>query len=129
MAVSNDVLRYIKQFISLDPRTFCRFLCIHSSVFNMSALLPFITFAALTSAREIVFPPTSGYTTDQAVLSGFMDLDVSQAKFAGLNTYANLPYVHCLAGEDEKVEKFDIAVLGAPFDTVSISLSSRAKPS
>ncbi|KAH3966112.1 hypothetical protein HBI70_095130 [Parastagonospora nodorum] len=83
----------------------------------MSALLPFITFAALSNAREIVFPPTSGYTTDQVVLSGYNDPDISQAKFAGLNTYANLPYVHCLAGEGEEVEKFDIAVLGAPFDT------------
>ena len=110
----------IQEFISLDPRTFRRFPFIQSTVFKMSALLPFITFAALSNAREIVFPPTSGYTTDQVVLSGYNDPDISQAKFAGLNTYANLPYVHCLAGEGEEVEKFDIAVLGAPFDTVSI---------
>lgn len=116
----------IQDFISLDPQTFHGFLLIQKSLFKMIALLPFITFAALTGAREIVFPPMSGYTTDQAVLSGFMDPDVSQAKFAGLNTYANLPYVHCLAGEHEEVEKFDIAVLGAPFDTVSTSLSSLA---
>lgn len=34
-------------------------------------------------------------------------------------TYANLPYVHCLAPEGEEVEGYDIAVVGAPFDTVS----------
>lgn len=33
-------------------------------------------------------------------------------------TYANLPYVHCLAPEGQEVEPFDIALLGAPFDTV-----------
>jgi hypothetical protein len=110
----------IQMLISLVPQTFRRFLFVQSTVFKMSALLPFITFAALANAREIVFPPTSGYTTDQVVLSRYNDPDISQAKFAGLNTYANLPYVHCLAGEGEEVEKFDIAVLGAPFDTVSI---------
>ncbi|KAF2083616.1 Arginase/deacetylase [Saccharata proteae CBS 121410] len=44
--------------------------------------------------------------------------DISTAKFAGLTTFANLPYVHALApGGSEEVERFDIAVLGAPFDT------------
>lgn len=80
-------------------------------------------------------------------MPGLDDEDISQAKFAGLTTFANLPYVHCLAagddeGEEEEeedgkknkkekrrkrksvgVEKFDIAILGAPFDTVSIFLS------
>lgn len=79
-----------------------------------------VLVASLTSAREISFPPVSGYTTsDQVVLGGNYDLDISQVKFAGLNTYANLPYVHCLAKEGEEVERFDIAILGAPFDTVS----------
>jgi hypothetical protein len=76
--------------------------------------------ASLAYAREISFPPVSGYTTsDQLVLGGNYDLDISQARFAGLTTYANLPYVHCLARDGEEVEKYDIAVLGAPFDTVS----------
>jgi agmatinase len=76
-------------------------------------------FPALSNARDIVFPPVSGYTTDQAILGGYNDIDISQARFAGLTTYANLPYVHCLAPGGEEVEKFDIAILGAPFDTVS----------
>lgn len=50
-------------------------------------------------------------------------IDVSESKFWGLSTYANLPYVHCLsAGNDVEVEEYDIAILGAPFDTVSINL-------
>jgi hypothetical protein len=84
-----------------------------------SLLLLLPIFPALSSAREIVFPSVSGYTTDQTILGGYNEIDVSQAKFAGLTTYANLPYVHCLAPEGEEVEKFDIAILGAPFDTVS----------
>jgi agmatinase len=81
-------------------------------------------FPALSNARDIVFPPVSGYTTDQAILGGYNDIDISQARFAGLTTYANLPYVHCLAPGGEEVERFDIAILGAPFDTVSERLST-----
>lgn len=76
------------------------------------------------------------------MMPGLDDEDISQTKFAGLTTFANLPYVHCLAADDDEeegeeedgkkkkkrkksvgVEKFDIAILGAPFDTVSIFLS------
>ncbi|KAF2395526.1 Arginase/deacetylase [Trichodelitschia bisporula] len=39
--------------------------------------------------------------------------------FAGLTTFANLPYVHCLAPGGEVVPPFDIAFLGAPFDTAT----------
>jgi hypothetical protein len=78
------------------------------------------TLSTSALAREIVFPSAAGYATnDQVVFGGNYDTDISQAKFSGLNTYANLPYVHCLAAEGEDVEKFDIAILGAPFDTVS----------
>lgn len=85
------------------------------------SLIPFLALLPLAAAREIAFPPVSGYTTsDQVILGGYNNPDISQPKFAGLNTYANLPYVHCLAAEGEEVEKFDIAILGAPFDTVSL---------
>lgn len=86
------------------------------------------------------------------MMPGLDDEDISQTKFAGLTTFANLPYVHCLAADEDEdeeeeeegeegdddgkknkkekrkkkksvgVEKFDIAILGAPFDTVSIFL-------
>jgi agmatinase len=86
--------------------------------------IPFLLFPAVTLAREIVFPASSGYATnEQNVLGGYSEPDISNAKFAGLSTYANLPYVHCLAAEGEEVEKFDIAILGAPFDTVSLRSS------
>ena len=38
--------------------------------------------------------------------------------FLGLTTFANIPYVSCLF--DSSVEKYDIAILGAPFDTVCL---------
>jgi len=73
---------------------------------------------AIVNGREISFPSLSGFSSDQAAM-GIISPDITQAKFGGLTTYANLPYVHCLAQEGEDIEKFDIAILGAPFDTVS----------
>ncbi len=81
--------------------------------------LIFVCCLALAEGREIVFPPVSGFTTDQTILGRYNELDITHAKFAGLTTYASLPYVHCLAPKSEEVEAFDIAILGAPFDTVS----------
>lgn len=75
-------------------------------------------------AREITFPPISGY--QQNPLSSFSPdaegkIDITTGtNFLGLTTFAHLPYVHCLAPEDEEIEKYDIAILGAGFDTVSI---------
>lgn len=79
--------------------------------------------AVSTAAREITFPPVSGVQhpmagIDMSASPIFPGLDISQAMYAGLSTFANLPYVHCLAGEGEDVEPYDIAILGAPFDTV-----------
>lgn len=72
---------------------------------------------AAINAREITFPPVSGYSSQYILPQGYSEPDISHAKFAGLTTYANLPYVHCLAPEAHDVEPFDIAILGAPFDT------------
>lgn len=77
--------------------------------------------SGLASARDITFPPISGFSSDQAILGSVSGPDITHARFAGLTTYANLPYVHCLAPADKEVEKFDIAILGAPFDTVRSS--------
>lgn len=74
-------------------------------------------FLSLAAARDITFPPVYGIAGQQ-ILDQRGSIDVTGATFAGLSTYANIPYVHCLASKDE-VEKFDIAILGAPFDTVS----------
>lgn len=90
-------------------------------------LVLFVSTVAFANAREIRFPSLSGFSSDQAVM-GIVTPDITQAKFGGLTTFANLPYVHCLAPADENVEEFDIAILGAPFDTVGnvsiVSMSS-----
>lgn len=82
----------------------------------------------MVAAREIVFPgmipqqanhygsghDNSGYrpfNTEKDALAEF-------EKYAGLTTFSNLPWVHCLSPEED-VEKYDIAFLGAPFDTAT----------
>jgi len=40
----------------------------------------------------------------------------------GLSTFANIPYVDCFA--DRPKPHYDIAILGAPFDTVGPGFSS-----
>ncbi|KAK8121982.1 arginase family protein [Apiospora sp. TS-2023a] len=49
------------------------------------------------------------------------DVDIVRgSQFNGLRTYANLPYVNCLSDvEAEKGPKYDIAIMGAPFDTAN----------
>jgi agmatinase len=93
-------------------------------MFKMLSWSASISVLAVADAREISFPSVSGFTSDQAVM-GAITPDIHQMKFGGLSTYANLPYVHCLAADSEDVEKFDIAILGAPFDTVSHRQFSR----
>jgi hypothetical protein len=86
----------------------------------LAAFLHYVSYA-LSDAREITFPPIAGLS-EQQIFGGHEAIDISTGSaFAGLTTYANLPYVHCLAPEDEEVERYDIAILGAPFDTVGLT--------
>lgn len=51
--------------------------------------------------------------------NGNDDVDVSGADtVAGLSTFANLPFLNCFSDEAAKAQKYDIAVFGAPHDTV-----------
>ncbi|KAK3500820.1 hypothetical protein B0T13DRAFT_397543 [Neurospora crassa] len=46
------------------------------------------------------------------------DIDiVTGSQFHGLKTFGSLPYVNCFSDEEAASKKYDIAVLGAPFDT------------
>jgi hypothetical protein len=48
------------------------------------------------------------------------DVDiVTGSQFNGLRTYAELPYLNCFSDTETKDYKYDIAVMGAPHDTVS----------
>jgi hypothetical protein len=89
----------------------------------MTALAPILFFLPFTTARDIIFPPSTSFQQQpiygQHAIDMNGDIDISTGSaFAGLMTYANLPYVHCLAAKEVEVGKYDIAILGAPFDTV-----------
>lgn len=81
--------------------------------------LSLLCLAGTVIAREITFPPVSGVqqilgNDDGGLVPG---VDISAGMYSGLMTFANLPYVHCLAADGTEVEKYDIAIVGAPFDT------------
>jgi agmatinase len=86
-----------------------------------SALLLLGICAAIIPAREIIFPSTAGIPAQgQTTLSSTSEdalLDFS--KYSGLSTFAHIPFVYCLSAEEDEVEKYDIAILGAPFDTAT----------
>ena len=83
-----------------------------------------VSFLTQITARQIVFPPTSGFP-NQAIFDNEADVTTGAA-FAGLTTFANIPYVHCLSKESKRNEDYDIAILGAPFDTVGFIRFSQA---
>jgi agmatinase len=79
----------------------------------------FISVLVTVVAREIVFPAPSAHLFQPASLGDLDAIDiVSGSQFSGLTTFANLPYVNCFI-DGPASEKYDIAILGAPFDTVS----------
>ena len=49
----------------------------------------------------------------------FIDI-TTDSEFFGLSTFANIPYVNCLKADETQEGRYDIAILGAPFDTVSV---------
>jgi agmatinase len=88
----------------------------------LSALL-----GATQASKAWEFPRTSGYySTIQKPLGGGSDVDIAYgSQFSGLTTYANIPYVNCFsdkASAEDQSSKYDIAILGAPFDTVGYLL-------
>jgi hypothetical protein len=54
----------------------------------------------------------------------FIDV-TTDSEFFGLTTFANLPYVNCLKADETDGGRYDIAILGAPFDTVSERYGNR----
>lgn len=85
------------------------------------------SFAALICAREVVFPPVAGIADPvpgQAPLrldnEAEDEVDLSTDATGGLTSFGHLPYVPCFADKpDQEIDKYDIAVLGAPFDTAT----------
>lgn len=92
-------------------------------MFSYSSALLLSPFLLLVTARDITFPPAAGHV-QQSPLSNLDDIDIiTGSQFSGLNTFAHLPYVNCFGGAaEDEVEKYDIAIVGAPFDTVGMQL-------
>lgn len=82
--------------------------------------LVLLSLCSVSCARDIVFRSKAAFATSSqdVLLSPDKAEDVlyEDHKFAGLSTFSNLPYVHCIS-TDEDIESYDIAFLGAPFDT------------
>ena len=112
----------------------CPVFILYDMMYSTFALLPLTLLilpkCALT--RDITFPSFATIDFHQAPIrstTGGHDLDnidiVTGSEFAGLTTFANLPYRNCFADGDERMEGdegYDVAILGAPFDTVSCVL-------
>jgi len=90
-------------------------------------LYPTVTsllFAQLLAGNHVCSAAlsASGFEPFQSILHGgehdIIDI-ITGSEFNGLTTFANLPYSSCFR---ERGESLDIAILGAPFDTVSILL-------
>ena len=58
--------------------------------------------------------------SDQAVLNSKDDMDfLDSGYYYGISTFAHTRYVNCYSNADSKDNLYDIAILGAPHDTVS----------
>ncbi|KAL3460794.1 agmatinase 1 [Aspergillus heterothallicus] len=74
-------------------------------------------FASAAVAREIVFPPIAA-VHNQAIVGQDEKVDiVSGSQFSGLTTFAHIPYVNCFVDSEAEATPYDIAFLGAGFDT------------
>lgn len=81
--------------------------------------LAFLLSPTASLARDIVFPSIDPLQLNLASPRNPSQDEISEADmYAGLTTFANLPWRHCLSPEDH-IEKYDIAFLGAPFDTAT----------
>ncbi|KAI0409890.1 arginase [Xylaria palmicola] len=90
---------------------------------DVSKLLGTALLCASRAAGAWQFPAAPAYSTAQKPLGGLVDgdddVDIHGSRFSGLTTYANIPYVDCFSENDDLAEgdRYDIAILGAPFDT------------
>ncbi|KAE9974658.1 hypothetical protein EG328_003725 [Venturia inaequalis] len=101
-----------------------------SSSFLITSLTLTLTLLSQTTARDITFPPTltpqynTQYNPHQSPLLSTTGEIIGDGPLGmqgyGLTTFANLPYVFCLGDvANREVEGFDVAFLGAGFDTAT----------
>lgn len=85
----------------------------------------FAFLAVMTGLRvfgqNIAFRPASNLGLSQQPLREDDEIDIiTGSQFNGSTTFANLPYTNCFI--DDEVDEYDVAILGSPFDTVSVLL-------
>ncbi|KAL4870285.1 hypothetical protein BDV12DRAFT_184495 [Aspergillus spectabilis] len=82
----------------------------------LAICIPTLIPSALS--REITFPPITTIHSNQILLGGHEKIDIiTGSQFSGLTTFARIPYVNCFLDSEAESTTYDIAVLGAPFDT------------
>jgi agmatinase len=91
------------------------------------SLVLVLLLVAASHAREIIFPPMAAVhpNTGQVPIrmgvgsaSESDDVDLTTDAVGGLTSFAHLPYVPCFGPQaNDETAKYDIAILGAPFDT------------
>jgi agmatinase len=100
---------------------------IYDSAYKMIFKLLYTTLLLVGAvrAREWEFPHAPSLPSAQnplGRLSGGSDIDIEYgSQFHGLTTYGNIPYINCFSDkalEGTENNQYDIAILGAPFDTV-----------
>jgi agmatinase len=92
----------------------------NSSVLSYFSVAALAFFVSAHDASQQPLTPIDCHSYS-SVTDDFIDI-TSGSQFSGLSTYANLPYVNCFVDTEAEKVPYDIAILGAPFDTVSISL-------
>lgn len=45
-------------------------------------------------------------------------IDISEIQYTGLSTFAGVPHMRCFDKDESESSRYDIAILGAPLDTV-----------
>lgn len=93
-----------------------------SSLFRVSFLLLHINGGAAWKVPHPAFDNLQSPHSHQVPLGIDNDDDLNiygATSFAGLRTFANLPFVDCFSDERAEGHKYDIAVFGASHDTVT----------
>jgi agmatinase len=88
-------------------------------------LVSIVGCALFVSAHEALYQSVldAGHHSQVPIDDSQIDITTG-TQFNGLMTFANLPYVNCFVDSEAENARYDIAVLGAPFDTVCVFLRS-----
>ena len=55
-------------------------------------------------------------------------IHLSEISYSGLNTFAGIPHARCFEDDQRPDSRYDIAILGAPLDTVRDHQKEKVRP-